>query len=82
MLMEKAESCCVFYVLTLKADNKGPELTHHKVDLVKLFLVFPKDTFWILFHSIYTYATCSRKAEIWILLVMLTTILHVSALKN
>ena len=35
-----------------------------------------------LFYSIYTYVTPSMKAEIWILLVMLTTILHKGVLKN
>ena len=82
MLMVQTGSRCVFYVFILKTENKGQKLTHHIVDLIKLFMVFQKDPSWVLFHSIYTYSTRPMKAEISILQVMLTTILHIRALKN
>lgn len=62
-----------FFVLT---ENKGPKLTCSIVNLMKLFQMFHKNPFWVLFYLLYTYATCSMKGEIWILLVMLLTILH------
>ena len=39
-----------FFVFSTKnRENKGSKLTQHIVNLVKLFLVFRKDPFWILF---------------------------------
>lgn len=52
------------------------------VNLVKLFLMYHMDPSWVLFLSVDTYATCSIKAVIWILLVVLLTIPHIYALKN
>ena len=37
-------------------ENEGPKLTHHITDLGKLFFVLLKDSFWVIFHLVYTYA--------------------------
>ena len=63
MLAEQAENHNAFYALTLKLEKKGPKITHHIVELVKLLSVFHKDPFWILFYLLYTCATFNMKAE-------------------
>ena len=66
-----------FYALTSKIRNKGSKLTHHTVNLLKMFLMFPKNPLFQYIHVI-----CSMKEEIWKSLVMLTTKPHLGALKN
>ena len=61
--------------------NRKQRTKTNLVNLKKLFLIFPKNPFRLLF-LIYTYAICCFKQRILILLVIVTTILLLFVMLN